>query len=323
MLICTLTAGVLAAIFSGPVFIKPKYKAEAVFYPTTVNSIGNAMFTDLTKREADLLAFGEEEEAENALQILQSSSLQNRIVSDFDLMKHYHINMQSKDPYTQLAKKMSENLDFKRTRYLSVKVTVLDEDPVMAAKLANGITEIYDTVKTEIQQQVAKGVFKIVEDQYKAKEKEVWDLRMKLKELADNGITNYEEQSRAVAEEIFKLKSAGRGGSQLAELEAQQSKLAKYGSDFTYYNETLILELENLSLLRKRYEKAKVDIEETLTHKFMVTTATPPEKKSYPIRWLIVLGTMASVAVLMLVILLFYENRQNITGGNHATETEA
>ncbi len=304
----------LSALLSSPLFIKPKYKAEAIFYPTTVNSIGNAMFTDLNKREADMLAFGAEEEAENALQILQSSTLQERIVKNYNLMQHYKIDPTGRRPYSELAKKMAENIDFKRTRYLSVKVTVMDEDPKKAAIMANGITNLYDTVKTEIQMQVASEVFKIVEDQYKSKEAEVWNYRVKIKELADLGITNYEEQSRAVSEEIFKLKSAGRAGSQLTELEAQQSKLAKHGADFTYYNETLILELENLSLLRKRYDKAKVDIEKTLTHKFMVTTATPAESKAYPVRWLIVAGSVAATFVFMLVLLLLFDNWGKIIG---------
>ncbi len=323
IMIACAAAAIGASILSSPMFIAPRYKAEAIFYPTTVNSIGNAMFTDLNKREADVLAFGEEEEAENALQILQSSNLQNRIVRNYDLMKHYGIDPKGKSPYTELAKRMSENIEFKRTRYLSVKVSVLDVDPVMAANIANGITSLYDSVKTEIQQQVALEAFKIIEDQYKSKEKEVWDYRVKLKELADLGITNYEEQSRAVSEEIYKLKAAGRSGSMLLELEQQQSNLAKYGPDFTYYNETLILELENLSLMRKRYEKAKIDVEKTLTHKFLVTPATPAEKKATPIRWLIVLSTMIATFVFMIIAVLLLENWKKITGKTDAIRLES
>ena len=74
LIIIGLIAAVLSSIFTAPFFIKPRYKSEVVFYPTTINSIGNAMFTDLNKREADPLAFGEEEEAENALQLLNSSA---------------------------------------------------------------------------------------------------------------------------------------------------------------------------------------------------------------------------------------------------------
>ena len=187
----------LSSIFSGPFFIKPKFKSEVVFYPTTINSIGNAMFTDLTQRQADPLAFGEEEEAENALQLLNSSALQGRIVRNFDLMNHYGIDGQS--PLTDLSKEMAKNIQFKRTRHLAVNITVLDEDPTKSAEIANGIAILYDSVKTEIQKQVSLEALQIVKDEFKNKEAEVWDLRTRLKDLGQKGITNYEEQSRAIS----------------------------------------------------------------------------------------------------------------------------
>lgn len=300
LIIIGLIAAVLTAIFTAPFFIKPRYKSQVIFYPTTINSIGNAMFTDLNKREADPLAFGEEEEAENALQLLNSSSLQERIIRNFDLMNHYNIKPNGKSPRTDLWDKMAKNIQFSRTRHLAVEITVLDEDPVKAAEIANGIGALYDSVKTEIQHQVALEALQIVEDEYKQKEKEVWDFRTQLKELGDKGITNYEEQSRAIAEEIYK----SNNGAKIRMLKEEQNKLAKYAGEFTYLNETLILELESLSQLRKRYEKAKVDVEKTLPQKFILTSATPAEKKTYPIRSLLVLLVTAATGFLSIVVLL-------------------
>jgi capsular polysaccharide biosynthesis protein len=308
LIIIGLSAAILTAIFTAPIFIKPKYKSEVVFYPTTINSIGNAMFTDLNKREADPLAFGEEEEAENALQLLNSSALQERIVKNFSLMKHYDINVKGRSPRTDLAEKMGKNINFERTRHLAVQITVLDEDPQKAADIANGIGEIYDSVKTEIQHQVALEALQIVQDQFKEKEKEVWDIRTSLKELGDKGITNYEEQSRAISEEIYK---AGMNSSRGKYLKEEQNKLAKYAGEFTYLNETLILELENLSQLRKRFEKSKVDVEKTLPQKFVLTRASAAEKKSYPIRSLLVLLVTAATGLLSVVILLIM-NQMNL-----------
>lgn len=301
LIIIGLAAAVLAAIFTAPFIIKPKYKSEVIFYPTTINSIGNAMFTDLNKREADPLAFGEEEEAENALQLLNSSSLQERIVQNFDLMSHYDIKPDGKSPRTDLADKMAKNISFKRTRHLAVKISVLDQDPIKAAEIANGIAAIYDSVKTEIQHQVAEEALTIVNDQFKAKEKEVWDIRTKLKELANKGITNYEEQSRAISEEIYK---AGFNSAKGKLLRKQQDELAKYAGEFTYLNETLILELENLSQLRKRYEKARVDVDKTLPQKFVLTSASAAEKKSYPIRSLLVILITAATGLFSVVVLV-------------------
>ncbi len=296
----------LSSIFSGPFFIKPKFKSEVVFYPTTINSIGNAMFTDLTQRQADPLAFGEEEEAENALQLLNSSALQGRIVRNFDLMNHYGIDGQS--PLTDLAKEMAKNIQFKRTRHLAVSITVLDEDPIKSAEIANGIAILYDSVKTEIQKQVSLEALQIVKDEFENKEAEVWDLRTRLKDLGQKGITNYEEQSRAISEELYKAVSP----SKISSLKKQQEELAKYAGEFTYLNETLILELESLSNLRKRFEKAKVDVEKTLPQKFVLTSASPAEKKSYPIRWLIVLVVTVIVTFSSIVVLLIRNNKENL-----------
>jgi capsular polysaccharide biosynthesis protein len=306
LIIVSIITVILSSIFSGPFFIKPKFKSEVIFYPTTINSIGNAMFTDLTQRQADPLAFGEEEEAENALQLLNSSALQGRIVRNFDLMNHYRID--SKSPLTDLAKKMAKNIQFKRTRHLAVSITVLDEDPIKSSEIANGIAILYDSVKTKIQKQVSLEALQIVKDEFKNKEAEVWDLRTRLKELGQKGITNYEEQSRAISEELYKAVSQAKINS----LKKQQNELAKYAGEFTYLNETLILELESLSKLRKRFEKAKVDVEKTLPQKFVLTSASPAEKKSYPIRWLIVLVVTAVVTFSSIVVLLINNRKENL-----------
>mgnify|MGYP000489428600 CR=1 FL=1 len=301
LIIIGLTAAILTAIFTAPFIIKPKYKSEVVFYPTTINSIGNAMFTDLTQRQADPLAFGEEEEAENALQLLNSSALQSRIVKNFDLINHYGIDAEGGSPMTDLGRKMNGNIKFSRTRHLAVQISVLDESPEKAAEIANGIASIYDSVKTEIQKQVSLQALDIVEGEFKNKEKEVWDIRVKLQELGKKGITNYEEQSRAIAEELYKVNANSASGRRL---QAVQDQLAKYAGEYTYLRETLILELESLSKLRKRYEKSKVDVEKTLPQKFILTSASPAEKKSYPVRSMLVLLVTAAVGFFSIVTLL-------------------
>lgn len=305
--------GFIAAVISaaGSYLIKPRYEAEVVFYPTTINSIGNAMFTDLNKREADPLAFGEEEEAENALQILKSDKLSARVIRNFNLMEHYNIDSNSKYPRTKLQEKMKKNISYNRTRYLSISIKVLDEDPAMAAKIANGIAAIYDSVKTEIQQEVARDAYAIVAEEFENKQQEVWNLKVGLKELGEKGILDIEKQAQSISESLYALQASGAASaSRIAELKAEKDTLAKYGSEYTNLYETLILELEELSMLRKRYKKAKVDIEKTIPQKFIVSNASVPEKKALPNRKLIVLlGTSATLA-LACIYLLFIEQRK-------------
>lgn len=306
-------AGVAAAIFSGPSFITPKYRSEVIFYPTTINSVSNAILTDLNKREADALAFGEEEEAENALQILKSDNLMQRVIRNFDLMKHYGIDPNGKYPMTELGKEIDRNISFDRTRYLSISISVLDEDPQMAANIANGIAELYDSVKNEVQKELAAELYDIVEEEYKQKEAEVWALKMNLAKLGQKGVLNIDEQSASISAALYKAKAEyGANSPRVMKLQAELDTLGKYGGEYTNTVETLILELDELSEMRKRYKKAKVDVEKDVTHKFVLSAAYPAEKKSYPVRWLIVLGTLVVTFVTAVIILLIREQLKTI-----------
>ncbi|MFT5725835.1 MAG: capsular polysaccharide biosynthesis protein, partial [Bacteroidia bacterium] len=202
--------GLIAAVVTAAstYLITPKYEAEVVFYPTTVNSIGNAMFTDLNKRESDVLAFGEEEEAENALQILKSDKLSIRIIQQFDLMSHYDIDPNGSFPRTKLQEEMKKNISYNRTRYLSISIKVLDEDPEMAATIANGIGAMYDSVKTAIQRDVAREAFAIVDEEYQNKVKEVWDLKVGLQRLGEKGILDIEKQAQSITESLYGMKAS-------------------------------------------------------------------------------------------------------------------
>jgi uncharacterized protein involved in exopolysaccharide biosynthesis len=66
--------------------------------------------------------------------------------------------------------------------------------------------------------------------------------------------------------------------------------------------EKLDNERKNLAILKAKYDEAKVDAEQNITHKFVVNYAFAAEKKSYPVRWLIV--TVSTIAAFLLSIFL-------------------
>lgn len=305
-LVCLL-AGVMAVVITSPLITKPKYKATHIFYPTTNNSISNALLTELNQRQKDPLEFGEEEEAEKALQILQSSELMSRMVRNFNLMKHYGIDPKKEaHPQTALDYKIEENISFSRTRYLSIKIDVLDEDPQMAANIANGIAALYDTVKTEIQKQIADPALNIVERALKEKQNKLKGLKDQLRELGTKGVTNYEEQSRALAEEIYKAQAMGQLG-RVKDLMEEQKTLVSYGGDFIALNELIQQEAIKESDLIAQYEKRLVDVKENMSHKFTVSAAAKPEIKAWPKRTLAVLMTLITSFAAISALLLIYE----------------
>lgn len=300
--------GVLSIIVSSVVsyMITPKYKSTVIFYPTTNNSISNALLTDLNQRQKDPLEFGEEEEAEKALQILQSSKLTERLVRNYKLMEHYKIDPNSSMKKTKLANKVNSNFSFSRTRYLSIRVDVMDEDPVKAAEMANGILDLYDSIKNEIQLEVAIPALEIVRRQMQAKENEVNNIKNELFKLGQEGVTNYEEQSRALAEELYKAFSKG-DMKRVQDLKDQQKTLVQFGGQFTALTETLQLELDKLSDLKAKFERAEVDVKETLKNKFTVSAADVAEQRAYPVRKLIVLISLLCTIAFSAILFAVYE----------------
>ena len=309
LVIVGISAIVLSAALS--YLITPKYKASVIFYPTTNNSISNALLTDLNQRQKDPLEFGEEEEAEKALQILQSSRLTERLVKNFNLMKHYKIDENSSLKNTKLQNKIESNISYSRTRYLSIKIDVLDEDPNTAADIANGVANLYDTIKNEIQQEVAVPALAIMKRALDSKQQEVNDIKGKMQKIGEDGVTNYEEQSRALAEEIYKARSRG-DISKVNDLMQEQKNLVQFGGEFTSLTETLVLELEKLSDLQQKYEKAEIDVKERLNNKFTVSAAGAAEQRAYPVRKLIVLVALISAFAAASIFFAIYEKIKGV-----------
>jgi uncharacterized protein involved in exopolysaccharide biosynthesis len=59
-----------------------------------------------------------------------------------------------------------------------------------------------------------------------------------------------------------------------------------------------------LDILRKRHELMKIDIESDLPAKFILDSAAEADKKSYPIRWLIVAVSTVSALIFGVFVIL-------------------
>ena len=99
----------------------------------------------------------------------------------------------------------------------------------------------------------------------------------------------------------------------ISTLEERLEVLAKYGSA----QMALSLKLENIyeevyPVIKRKYEEAKIDATEILPHKFIVNNAYPAEKKSYPIRWLIVLISTLSAFLACVVSIILADNLRRI-----------
>lgn len=245
------------------------------------------------------------------LQILNSDEIRDRIVNKHRLMQHYGIDSTAQYSYTKLFKEYESNIKFKRTEFQSVRVDVLDTDPVLAAQIANDIAALVDSVKNRMQQERAYKAMLIAESEYFGMRDYVQELEDSLNALRAMGINDYESMSERFTEYYAKAILEGNQRA-MSKLEEQLATLSKYGGAYVSIRDILEHEKKQLSHLRVKYKEAKVDAEQTLPHKFIVNNAVPAEKKSYPVRWLIVLVSTLSAFLFTLLFIIAMENLRNL-----------
>lgn len=285
--------------------ISDRYKSTVVLFPATTNSISNVLLSEVNTSKEDLLKFGEEEDAEQMIQILNSNEIRSRICEKYNLMKHYGINPNDKLKNTQLYDIYADNISFKLTEYMSVKIDVLDNDPKLAAEIANDIANLLDSVKIKIQHERALEALKIVERAYQNKKEDLETLNDSLKIINDHGIYDYESQSDRTVQQ-YNIAIAKGDQRAIKLLEEKLQIIAKYGSEYVLIRDNIILQGKVLSILKTKLEEAKVNADQVLSQKFVVSKAFPAEKKTYPVRWLIVLlSTLSTLFITLIIIIIF------------------
>lgn len=302
---CTL-AFISSVIFS--LFIEDKYESSVILFPSTTTSISRALLNDENYKEKDFLEFGEEEEAEQLIQILKSDEIRDHIIRKFDLMNHYKIDPESKYRKTKLIDEYEGNIDFVRTKFMSVKIEVWDKNPNYAAEIANEISMMVDSVRNRMLKKVARQAFKIVEKEYNNLVKRINKMEDTLNIIRSLGIQDYETQVEVLSEQYgAALVMNNMKAAKL--IENKLDTISKYGGKYLSLVQQLEYEREKLSDLGKVYAESRVNAQSTLDQKFVVNQAFPSEKAMYPIRWLIVLISVLATFLFTMVILILIDSK--------------
>ncbi len=287
LLIISILAGITSIIVS--LQIEEKYESTVIMFPTTGASISKSLLSANYSGRQDAYGFGEEEQAEQLLQVLKSEQIRARIIEKYHLMEHYGIDPSDKYPYTKLASEYSGNINFRRTDLMSVEISVMDKDPQMAADIANDISNLVDTVYNAMKQERAKAAFELVKKEYMEAENSVRLLKDSLQNVGNQ-----------ISASLRKM-----GGSSMAQF---AQAIAIHGGTFLTLTNHLDHETERLSDLSQRYQEARVESEQQLSHKFIVDQAYASEKKAYPKKSIIVLVSTAAAFLFTLILLIIIDS---------------
>ena len=132
-----------------------------------------------------------------------------------------------------------------------------------------------------------------------------------LTQLRKHGVHDYESQAEMINQQLaIEIARGNQVG--INALEKKLEILAEYGGPYVSIRDALEYEKKQLSLIKSKYEEAKVDATQNMPQKFIIDKAYPAEKKSYPIRWLIVVMSTFAAFFLSVILIILLENLNKI-----------
>lgn len=295
IMIVTGAAAVLAVVVS--FLMTPIYRSTAIVFPAATSTVS---FSEQRNAKAAAMDFGEEEQAEQLVQILQSSRIRDRIVEQFDLMKHYEIDANDPNKHYKLVKAYNDNFFFVRTRFGSIQIDVLDKEPQRAADMANRIVELIDTVKNQMVYERTLPAYEINKRKKEQMEIDRKEVLRKLDSLASIGVVPLDGRAN-----LFQAYVDANNAKEKAELAKSIEINRQNGAQFDaleYIRNEKIVKLEDFM---QSYEQAESDANTIFNHKFVVENAVVADKKDKPKRMIIVLlATMGAFVFVVFGLLI-------------------
>jgi len=292
IVIIVIVSIILAAIFSSPMFITPKFKSFAVLYPANISE------------------YSDESETEQMFQILQAQDIKDSVIERFDLDAHYQIDREYKYYKTVINYEYGQNVKISKTPYDAINIEVSDKDPFMASDIADAIIDLYNKKVQRMHKSKYGEVISMYETLLDQKQKSIDNLKEQLFDLSrEYGLLAYEQTSEQIMRGYLQTIMGGsKANINTKEVNRLKKNMEEHGGE-------LIQLIESIKQEARTYADFKVEYEDTwrfyhadLTYSNVITSPFPADKKAYPIRWLIVVMTALVTFFLTVIIMLVIEN---------------
>lgn len=287
-------AGVISIVIS---FLLPVlYESNSIVYPTETSTVS---FDADRNAKAGSMDFGDEEKAEHLIQILQSSPLRNKIIQQFDLAKVYELDPKDSRFNYKLKQEYDAHINFNRTRYGSVNISVLDKKPQLAADIANRIVGLIDTVKGKLIQERTIPAFKINGRKLQQLRDEQNNINDEMDSLSQLGVVSSESRT-----ELYKAYVNAKIEKDKEFFKKQIDVNLKYGSRYDALSYLREQKIEKIADQETSYEQAESNASQIFPQKFVVEAASASDKKAKPKKAIIVIVFTLSAVLLMFILLL-------------------
>ncbi|MFV0591252.1 MAG: Wzz/FepE/Etk N-terminal domain-containing protein [Draconibacterium sp.] len=283
-----IVAILLSAVFSGPTFIRPKFKSVARVYPSNTWTMSN------------------ESETEQMIEVLNSNDIKFKMFDAFNLADVYGINKEDPNYKTYMFDAYNTNVSVSKTEFETAEIKVMDYEPQRASDMCDSIIQFYNRKVRSMHKAKDKEMVDITKMALEKKYKELAGVEEQLDSLREvTGIISFKEQVPELTRGYMTALANGRGSaSDTKKIDQLYDHFSKDGTKATLleakYNRMLYV-IDSLSIL---HDNHIIEYEKDITYSHIVEYPFPADKKSYPVRWLIVLLTTVSAVFLGLLVFL-------------------
>lgn len=282
-LIVAVIGAAVGTVISLPAFMTPKFKSVAVVYP--VNT----------------MTYSDESETEQLLQIFESSSVRDSIIEKFDLYEKYDIERGAPSSRYYLLEEFNDRFTVSKTLYESVRLEVYDEDPdlarAMADEMLHRVNEKFNLLANERGRNLARS-FKSQMDYQSTVIDSIETMVSTIS--TEKGLVEYEAQSRELVRGYVE---SLRGGSNAFkdEIKNLMSNTRESGSVVRMLQQVSKEAVERRSQIEERYLFWREYEFRDINYIDIVVSPETPDKKAWPVRWLIVVLSTGAALLLALV----------------------
>ncbi len=292
LLIIIIIAGIISIVISSPLFITPKYKSHAILYPV------------------NLTPYSDENQTEQMLQWIGSKEIMDSIIKAFNLSGHYKVKSGHKHYNTVMQALYEKNVRIKKTPYEAIQIEVSDIDPLIACRMVDSIISFTNRIILNNHSEKYMEGLKMMENRLLMKQREVDSVAAVLHVLSTQyGIIDYPNQSREVARGYLRTVD-GNNSSNINTQEVLKWKknIEEKGNEWTRYNNRYFDLIAEYGRYKIDYEWALINAQKEITYTTVITKPIPADKKSYPIRWLIVAYALIVTVFFSIVVIAIIEN---------------
>ena len=292
MALVAVVSAVIAVVASSPTFMPPRYLSRATVYPVNLNSYSIETRTD------------------QLLQLLQSNSIRDSLIMQFDLATVYDVDTTVNGGYFALYNEFNDRVEINKTNFESVRIEIVDEDPVRARDLVNAMLKQVNLLARRLQREKSNELLVIAERSLVHAQAKLDSVEARLDTLrVRDGILDYESQVRELTKGYMRMIHSGAPVSRIEEVQGLMKDMEEKGGEFRQLMELSNFFRANYDRLLTEYERMVNDVTKELTYTNVVVYPEVSDKKVYPVRWLILLLTTVSAVFLSFLLLIWRDQR--------------